>query len=80
MNVSRQVGPVVFVLVVDSSEARVNAPVSMGNAGMTGFPLVPYAGMSSTPSLNLTQFESEILSVQGNWRWARWPRTTSHRC
>lgn len=36
MNVSRQVGPVVFVLVVDSSEARVNAELSIGSAGMTG--------------------------------------------
>ncbi|OLF54321.1 hypothetical protein BTN82_14855 [Pseudomonas chlororaphis] len=36
MNVSRQVGPVLFVLVVDSHQARVDAQVSMGGAGLTG--------------------------------------------
>ncbi|WP_156331362.1 hypothetical protein [Pseudomonas kilonensis] len=36
MNVSRQVGPVLFVLVIDSREARVNAELSMGSAGLTG--------------------------------------------
>ncbi|MCO7571992.1 hypothetical protein NJH78_18570 [Pseudomonas chlororaphis] len=36
MQVNRQVGPVMFVLVVDSNEARVNAQVSLGNAALTG--------------------------------------------
>ncbi|MCO7611478.1 hypothetical protein NJH83_14665 [Pseudomonas chlororaphis] len=36
MKVNRQVGPVLFVLVVDSNEARVNAQVSLGNAALTG--------------------------------------------
>lgn len=36
MNVSRQVGPVLFMLWVDSTQARVEAQVSMGNAGLTG--------------------------------------------
>ncbi|WP_300239599.1 hypothetical protein [Pseudomonas sp.] len=35
MKVNRQVGPVMFVLVVDSNEARVNAQVSLGNAALT---------------------------------------------
>ena len=35
MKVNRQVGPVLFVLVVDSNEARVNAQVSLGNAALT---------------------------------------------
>lgn len=36
MNVSRKVGPILFVLVIDSREARVNAQLSLGSAGMTG--------------------------------------------
>lgn len=36
MKVNRQVGPVMFVLVVDSNEARVNAQISLGNAALTG--------------------------------------------
>lgn len=36
MKVNRQVGPVMFVLVVDSNEARVNAQISLGDAALTG--------------------------------------------
>lgn len=43
MNASRQVGPVLFVLLVDSAQARVDAQVYMGSAGMTGLSMTAEA-------------------------------------
>lgn len=43
MKVNRQVGPVMFVLQIDGNEARVNAQVSLGNAGMTGLSMTAAA-------------------------------------
>ncbi|AZF16881.1 hypothetical protein C4J92_3404 [Pseudomonas sp. R3-18-08] len=73
MNVSRQVGPVLFVLVVDSREARVNAELSMGGAGLTGLSMT---ADTPTATFDLASDGQRIRGSLGAFFCA--PPNTSH--
>lgn len=61
MQVNRQVGPVMFVLVVDGHEARVNAQVSLGNAALTGLSMT-----AAAPSADFDLANGEGQRVWGS--------------
>ncbi|WP_339425728.1 hypothetical protein [Pseudomonas proteolytica] len=73
MNVSRQVGPVLFVLVVDSREARVNAELSMGSAGLTGLSMT---AETPTATFDLASDGQRVRGSLGAFFCA--PPNTSH--
>lgn len=73
MNVSRQVGPVVFVLIVDSREARVNAELSMGSAGLTGLSMT---AETPTATFDLASDGQRVRGSLGAFFCA--PPNTSH--
>ncbi len=68
MQVNRQVGPVMFVLVVDGHEARVNAQVSLGNAALTGLSMT-----AAAPSADF-----DLANAKASGSGAAWAPSSVH--